>query len=152
MNLAQDIDASPAGSRRCPFAAKADPTVPNSIVGAALAANAEHRRRVYGTAVVLEELIINVFSGLNLSSTHLIAPLLLILYFRGVPTGFQAAEDDLATLRPYALDEEAYAAHVAARVLPYGEDPVIEFVRFEKVRINGCVALEAQSSLQPQNQ
>lgn len=48
-----------------------------------------------------------------------------------VPTGFAAAEAALAKIRAYALDEEAYAAHVAARVLPSGEVPVIEFVRFE---------------------
>ena len=48
-----------------------------------------------------------------------------------VPTGFAAAEAVLARLRAYALDEEAYAMHVAARVLPSGEVPVIEFVRFE---------------------
>ncbi len=48
-----------------------------------------------------------------------------------VPTGFEAAEAALARLRAYALDEEAYAAHVAARVLPSGEVPVIEFVHFD---------------------
>ena len=47
-----------------------------------------------------------------------------------MPTGFEAAEDVLAIHRPYALDEKAYAAHVAARVLPPGEDPVVDFVRF----------------------
>ncbi len=67
---------------------------------------------------------------LNVSSIHLIATLLLKLYFWGVPTGFEAAEDVLAILRPSALDEDAYAAHVAARVLPSGEVPVIDFVRF----------------------
>ncbi|MCZ6895683.1 MAG: patatin-like phospholipase family protein [Gammaproteobacteria bacterium] len=54
-----------------------------------------------------------------------------------VPTGFVAAEAALARIREHALNEEAYVAHVAARALPSGEVPVIEFVRFDnKSRIS----------------
>jgi len=48
-----------------------------------------------------------------------------------VPTGLQAAEDNLAALRAFALDADAYIAHVAARSRPRSELPTIEFVRFE---------------------
>ena len=48
-----------------------------------------------------------------------------------VPTGLQAAEDHVAALRVFALNVEAYDAHVAARSLPKSELPTIEFVRFE---------------------
>ena len=48
-----------------------------------------------------------------------------------VPTGLQAAEENLAALRAFALNAEAYEAHVAARSLPKSGLPTIEFVHFE---------------------
>jgi len=48
-----------------------------------------------------------------------------------VPTGLQAAEENVAALRAFALNVEAYDAHVAARSQPKSEVPTIEFVRFE---------------------
>jgi NTE family protein len=47
-----------------------------------------------------------------------------------IPTGFVSAEEHLAQLQQYSLDEAAFAEHVAARQMP-GAPPVIEFVRFE---------------------
>ena len=48
-----------------------------------------------------------------------------------VPTGVASAEEHLTELRRYSLDELAFAAHVAARQMPEGERPVIEFVHLE---------------------
>ena len=48
-----------------------------------------------------------------------------------IPTGIESAEDHLAQLQKLALDEAAFAAHVAARPTPRKAPPVIEFVRFE---------------------
>jgi len=48
-----------------------------------------------------------------------------------VPTGVASAEEHLTELRRHSLDELAFAAHVAARQMPEGERPVIEFVYFE---------------------
>ncbi len=48
-----------------------------------------------------------------------------------VPTGVASAEEHLTELRRHSLDEPAFAAHVAARQMPEGERPVIEFVHFE---------------------
>ena len=48
-----------------------------------------------------------------------------------VPTGLQAAEENLTALHEFALNADAYDAHVAARSLPKSELPTVEFVRFE---------------------
>ncbi len=48
-----------------------------------------------------------------------------------IPTGATSAEENLAQLQRLALDEAAFAEHVAARQMPSATPPVIEFVRFE---------------------
>ena len=48
-----------------------------------------------------------------------------------IPTGVASAEEHLTELRRHSLDELAFAAHVAARQMPKGERPVIEFVNIE---------------------
>ena len=48
-----------------------------------------------------------------------------------VPTGLVAAQAQVATLREFALNEQAYRAYVAAHSLRTSELPTIEFVHFE---------------------
>jgi len=48
-----------------------------------------------------------------------------------IPTGVRSAEAHLSELRQFSLDEQAYVQHLAARQLPTGETPVIEFVRID---------------------
>jgi len=47
-----------------------------------------------------------------------------------IPTGLQAAEENVLALRALALNVDAYDAHVAARTYPKSGLPAIEFVRF----------------------
>lgn len=48
-----------------------------------------------------------------------------------IPIGEEAAQNEVAQLRPNGVSKDAYAAHLAARASRREPDPVIEFVRVE---------------------